>query len=80
VCRALPSPLMSPTLPLDTLGGLAKANIRVAAPGGQNPSTPPSTCSGAWLKPNLGAIRPEDIVPNEYLPFVTASLLGHYGC
>jgi hypothetical protein len=29
MCQALPSPLLSQTLPLDTLGGLAKANIRV---------------------------------------------------
>jgi hypothetical protein len=26
----------------------------------------PSTCSGAWVKANLGVIRPEDTIPNEY--------------
>jgi hypothetical protein len=35
----------------------------------------PSTCSVAWLKANLWVVRPEDIVPHEYLPFVDASLL-----
>jgi hypothetical protein len=72
---------MSSTLPLDTLGGLAKANTWVVRPGAYNSSTPPpSTCSWAWLKANLGVARPEDIVPNEYLPSVAASLLGRKGC
>jgi hypothetical protein len=68
---------MPSTLTLDMLGGLAKANIWVAKPEGYNllPLLP-STCSGAWLKANLGVVRPEDIVPHEYLPFVDASLLG----
>jgi hypothetical protein len=36
----------------------------------------PSTCSGAWLKANLRVVRPEDIVPSEYMPSVVASILG----
>jgi hypothetical protein len=57
---------------------LAKANTWVAKPEDHTLFTysSPSTCSGAWLKANLGVVRPEDIVPHEYLPFVDESLLG----
>jgi hypothetical protein len=36
----------------------------------------PLDMSGAWLKANPGVVRPEDIAPHEYMPFVDASLLG----
>jgi hypothetical protein len=71
------SSLMSPTLPLDMLGGFAKANTWVVRPRGSKFFySAPSTYSGAWLKANLRVVRPVDLIPNEYLPSVAASMLG----
>jgi hypothetical protein len=39
----------------------------------------PSTCSGAYLKANLGVARPEDI-SHEYPLCVDANLLDRKGC
>jgi hypothetical protein len=49
------------------LGGLAKANIRVARPGGLN-SSPflPFDMLGGLAKANLKVVRPKDISLNEY--------------
>jgi hypothetical protein len=72
MCGALPSPLSyHKTLPLDMLGGLAKANTWVAKPACDKFSLtpPPSTCLGAWLKANLRVVRPEEIIPNKHEAF-----------
>jgi hypothetical protein len=70
--QALPSPLSRrKALPLDMLGGLAKANIWVAKPEGHRffAYSSLSSCSGAWLKANLRVLRPEETTPNEHEAF-----------
>jgi hypothetical protein len=58
---------MSQTLPLDMLGGLAKANTWVAKPNCHNLLLLlPLDMLGAWLKANLRVVRPKDIIPKEY--------------
>jgi hypothetical protein len=49
------------------LGGLAKANIWVAGPGGPNSSSSlPLDMLGGLAKANLKVVQPNDIVANEY--------------
>jgi hypothetical protein len=49
------------------LGGLAKASIWVARPGGSNSSLSlPLDMLGGLAKANLKVIRPKDIITNEY--------------
>jgi hypothetical protein len=50
------------------LGGLAKANIWVAKPRGSKSFSflPLDMLGGLAQKANLGVIRPEDIITNEY--------------
>jgi hypothetical protein len=68
---------MSSTLPLDMLGGLAKANTWVVKPEGYNfLLLLPLNMLGGLAQSQPKGRSTEDTIPNGYKPSVATSMLG----